>query len=102
MSEKKKPIKTSDFLENLLKKMALQRLIKIRTENNIYLKVSYKGCSSLFNSKWNIKIYNIGSVVCTDIVPLRKYALGKLGAPDQSLKRVKIDDSGGGFPLCGI
>ena len=102
MSEKKKPIKTSDFLENLLKKMLFLKLIEIRTENNIHLKVSYKGCSSLFISKWNIKIYNTGSVVCTDIVSLRKYALGKLGPPDPSLKLVKIDDSGGGFPLCGI
>ncbi len=82
--------------------MASRRLIRIRTENNKSLKISYKGCSDLFSSKWNIKIYNSGTVVCTDLVPLRKYAVGKFKLPDPSLKLIKCDDSGWGFPLCGI
>ena len=93
---------TSEFLENLLRTMCSKGIIELRFENNPYLKISYKGSSELFNNKWNIKIYNSGSVVCTDIEHLRQYARGILGPPDKSLKLIKIDDSGWGFPLCGI
>ena len=77
-------------------------LIVIRTENNSSLKISYKGSSELFNPKWNIKIYSTGTVVCTDFVSLKKYNMGQLKPPDPSLELVKIDDSGWGFPLCGV
>lgn len=102
MEKKKGPIKTSEYLETLLKKMVAKGLIISRTENNQYLKLSYKGSSEFFNPKWNIKIYTTGTVTCTDIVTLRKYALDKLKPPDESLILIKIDDSGWGFPLCGI
>lgn len=92
---------TSPQLESLLVAMVSQGLIVTRTENNRYLKLSYKGAGGLVSPKWNIKIYTSGSVVCTDGVIIEDFSNGKLKPPDTSLKLIQIDDSGWGFPLFG-
>lgn len=73
-----------------------------RTENNSSLKVSYKGTGGLVSPKWNVKIYTSGSVVCTDIKLLQDMIEDRLKEADKSLKILKIDDAGWGFPLCGV
>lgn len=73
-----------------------------RTEKNQYLKVSYRGADGLVTSKWNIKIYTSGSVVCNDPGTLEQLLNGSLREPDDKLKLLQIDDAGTGFPLCGI
>ena len=92
---------TSPELEKKLADLALRGLIESRTENNAYLKVSYRGADGLVSPKWNIKIYSSGKVVCTDNVLLNDMLAGRLKPPDSGLKLVQIDDAGIGFPLCG-
>lgn len=94
--------KTSPGFEKLLANMALQGLIEPRTENNRYMKLSYKGTGGLVSPKWNIKIYTTDSIVCTDMEVVKSFHEGRLVVPDSSLKLIQIDDSGWGFPLCGI
>lgn len=93
---------TNDALEITLKKMAFQGLIVPRTENNPYLRISYKGSGTLITSKWNIKIYNTGSGVCTNTNIIKDFVGGRLKSPDPSLKLIQIDDAGIGFPIGGV
>lgn len=94
-------MKTSLELEKKLAELALKGLIASRSENNTYLKVSYRGTDGLVSPKWNIKIYSSGKVVCTDNVLLNDMLAGRLKLPDSGLKLIQIDDAGIGFPLCG-
>ena len=94
--------KTSPQFERILADMALQGLIEPRTENNSYLKLSYKGTGKLVTPKWNIKIYTTGSIVCIDMEIIKSFHEGRLVPPDPSLKLIQIDDAGWGFPLSGI
>jgi hypothetical protein len=89
-------------MKDILKKMASEGLIIPRKENNPYMACSYKGAGGLISPKWNIKIYTTGSICCTDLGIIEKYRTNKLCPPDNSLKVIQIDDSGGGFPLCGV
>jgi len=94
-------MKTSSALESALLEYSKKGIIIPRIENNSYLKVSYKGADKLVSSKWNVKIYTSGSVVCNDFKVLQDILSGTLKTPDNSLKIIQLDDSGWGFPLCG-
>lgn len=93
---------TNQALETALQNMATKGLIIPRTENNRYLKISYKGTGTLITPKWNIKIYTTGSGVCTDISIIKDFVGGRLKPPDPSLKLIQIDDSGWGSPIGGV
>lgn len=94
----------------MLRRAADRGYIEERTENNLYLVVSYRGIeNSGISPKWNIKIYtynqekNGHSVVCVDHYVLRKLLEADYSyfiPPPRSL--VRIDDAGWGFPLCGV
>lgn len=89
-------------LEQRLKDLAVQGLLKLESKNNIYMKLFYRGAGLLVSPKWNIQIYKSGSVVCTDGHVLNELITGQLKPPDDSLEVIQIDDAGIGFPLCGI
>ena len=93
---------TNGTLETALKNMVNQGLIVPRTENNKYLVLSYKGAGTLITSKWNIKIYNTGSGVCTDAGVIKDFVGGRLRPPDPSLKLIQIDDAGIGSPIGSV
>jgi hypothetical protein len=95
-------MKSSPEMEKKLLEIVIRGLIVIRTENNPTLKCSYKGSGTLVSPKWNVKIYHSGSVVCNDMLVLQDLLNDKVKSPDTSLKVVRIDDSGGGFPLLGV
>jgi len=95
-------MKSDQNLENSLTHYASLGYIVLRTENNPYLKVSYRGAGGLISEKWNVKIYTSGSVVCNDFVILRDLSSGNIKEPDKSLVLLEIDDAGGGFPLAGV
>lgn len=101
MSKKPKIGPSNKTLEETLERMAKEGLIVPRTENNPYLRVSYKGANGLISSKWNIKIYTSGSVVCIDPSIIREFYHNRLKSPDKNLKLIQIDDAGIGFPLGG-
>jgi hypothetical protein len=85
-----------------LHEFSLTGKILPRTENNKYLKASYKGNGSDISEKWNVKIYTSGSIVTTDTKTLKDIINGTFQAPDTSLKVIQIDDAGFGSPVCGV
>jgi hypothetical protein len=95
-------MKSSPEMEEALRKFALTGQIIERFEKNPYLKCSYKGSGKSVSDKWNVKIYNTGSVITTDLKTLTDIVEGNFKSPDDSLKVIQIDDAGIGFPLCGI
>jgi len=95
-------MKTDINLEKQLSILCRKGILEQTFENNQYLKVAYKGTEKLISSKWNIKIYTSGSVVCNDVYTLEKIMLNQLKEPDNSLKVIQIDDAGWGFPLLGV
>jgi len=95
-------LKATPDMEQGLKIAQSRGLIVPRTENNQYLKVSYCGAGGLVSPKWNIKIYTSGSVVCNDEGTLQRLLDGEISTPDKKLQLLQIDDSGWGFPLCGV
>jgi len=95
-------MKSNDTLEKQLQEFVKRGLLVSRTENNQYLKCSYKGSGSLISEKWNVKIYTSGSIVCNDFDTLTKIEKGIITGPDQGLKLLQIDDAGIGFPLLGV
>jgi hypothetical protein len=72
-----------------------------RKERNLYLKVSYAGAGKLISSKWNVKIYTSGAVVCNDEFLLKKIQENSFMPAAEHLSLIQIDDAGIGFPLCG-
>jgi len=94
-------MRTSLELEQKLKILCEKGVILPRTENNQYLKISYKGNGTDLSHKWNVKIYTSGSVVCNDPKILSDILNDTLVAPDTGLAVLQIDDAGIGFPLCG-
>ena len=77
-------------------------------EKNPYVLLSFKG-QGLISEKWNVKVYTFNlnkrghSVVCNDLETLTQLMLGDFfgfNLPD--LPVISIDDSGWGFPLCGV
>lgn len=95
-------MKTSKKIEKALEEFVNTGHIIPRTENNSYLKVSYKGAGKHITDKWNVKIYKTGTLVTTDTVMLNDIVDGSFHIPDGNLQVIKIDDAGIGFPLCGI
>jgi hypothetical protein len=95
-------MKTSDALEQKLSVLVSKGIIVPRTENNKSLKVSYKGAGTIISPKWNVKIYNSGSVVCTDEKVLDDILHDKLKEPDKSKGIIQCDDAGWGSPLCSV
>lgn len=93
---------TSILLEQRLKELCAAGLLVIRTENNRYLKISYKGTGKPISEKWNVKIYTSGAVVCPDPSVLNDVVSGNIRTPDASKITLQCDDSGWGFPLLGI
>jgi len=93
---------TNNTLEAALRNMVLAGLIVVRTENNQYLKLSYKGAGTLITPKWNIKIYTTGSGICTDVSVIKDFVGGRLKPPDPSLKLIEMDDAGIGSPIGGV
>lgn len=73
-----------------------------RTENNPYLKYSFKGTDDLISSKWNVKVYTSGKIVCNDFNILKDILKDNLRKPDPNKKVIQIDDAGIGFPLLGV
>lgn len=59
-------MKSSTIIEEALQKCAADGHIIPRSENNKYLKVSYKGAGKLLSDKWNVKIYSTGTINTTD------------------------------------
>lgn len=95
-------MESSPALEAKLKALVDKGVLEPRTENNKYLKLSYKGKGGLISPKWNIKIYTSGSIVSTDLKLVEDILHDNLKEADASLKVLKIDDAGVGFPLCGV
>jgi len=95
-------MRSSPKMEKALYDFSLTGKIVPRTENNQYLKVSYRGSGQDISEKWNVKIYTSGSVVTTDKSTLKKIISGTFKPPNENLKVIQIDDAGIGFPLCGI
>jgi hypothetical protein len=95
-------MRSSQQLEDSLSRARSSGLIVPRSENNPYLKVSYKGSGTQISEKWNVKIYTSGSVVCNDTQVLQDLMKGSVTVPDQSLFLLQIDDAGWGFCLCGV
>ena len=102
--------KEIEFVVHKLKRASGRGFITRRSENNLYLRASYKGVEKKgITPKWNVKIYTYNSkksghsLVCVD-----KYVLGKLLDEDYDsfippeLPLLRIDDAGWGFPLCGV
>jgi hypothetical protein len=96
------PEKKIEKMENKLRELASKGILVPRTENNPYLKMSYKGAGNLVSDKWNIKIYTSGAIVCNDNKTLQDLLHDRIREPDPTLKLIQIDDAGGGFPLCGV
>jgi len=95
-------MRTSKELEKKLRSLVDKGIIVPRTENNQYLKVSYRGSGKLISPKWNVKIYTSGALVSNDCGLLQDILNDRLKEPDNTLKVLKCDDAGIGFPLCGI
>lgn len=93
---------TNPTMELRLAELASKGVLKTRTENNKYLKVSYCGTGGLVSPKWNVKIYSSGSVVTTDEGLLQQIEAGTLKAADVALKVLRADDAGWGSPLGGV
>jgi hypothetical protein len=89
-------------MEAALKDLSTKGILLPRTENNKYLKVSYKGAGGLVPTSWNVKIYTSGAVVTPDEHLLMSLADGTFKKPDTRLKVLQLDDTGWGFPLCGV
>jgi len=94
-------MKSNPQLEKNLKKLHSEGELVPRTENNLYLKISYCGTGKLISNKWNVKIYTSGSVVCNDMLLLKHISEGSL-KPAPNLPLYQIDDAGVGFPICGV
>lgn len=92
----------SSNMEAALRAHAEKGLLAPRTENNKYLKASYRGAGGEIPVTWNVKIYSSGSVVTNDEHLLNSLVTGAFKTPDSRLKVLQVDDSGWGFPLCGI
>ena len=60
-------MKADQRIEKKLEEYVSKGHLVPRTENNAYLKCSYKGTGGLISQKWNVKIYNTGSIVCNDM-----------------------------------
>ena len=95
-------MKTSSYLERKLQQYLDGGYLVLRSENNAYLKVSYRGSGDLLSEKWNIKIYTSGSVVCSDGRVLKDILEDRIKPPDTSKACLQIDDAGIGFPLLGV
>jgi len=95
-------LQSTPQMEEALSDAQAKGLLTIRTENNQYLKVSYKGTGTKISDKWNVKIYTSGSVVCNDPAVLQSLIDGSFKEPDSKLRLLQIDDAGIGFPLCGV
>jgi hypothetical protein len=89
-------------MEAALAAHATKGLLVPRTENNKYLKVSYRGAGKEIPATWNVKVYSSGAVVTTDETTLKMLSDGSYSLPDRRLKVLQVDDSGWGFPLCGV
>jgi len=94
-------MRSTPELEAKLAEQLSKGVLVSRTENNRYLKVSYKGANTLISEKWNIKIYTSGSIVCNDTHLLKKIMEDDLNSAP-SLPLISIDDAGIGFPICGV
>jgi len=92
---------TPDMLKTL-SEFSAKGLLVPRRENNIYLKYSYRGSGTKIPKTWNVKVYTSGSVVCNDQLVLEQIISGSFTGPNYSLKMLQIDDSGVGFPMCGV
>jgi hypothetical protein len=95
-------MQTTPILEEKLQEAESKGLLVPRKENNQYLKCSYKGSDTSISDKWNVKIYTSGSVVCNDPKILNDLINDSFKEPDTNLQIIQFDDSGWGFPLCGI
>jgi hypothetical protein len=95
-------LQSSPQMEKALSDALAKGLLTTRTENNQYLKISYKGTGTKISDKWNVKIYTSGSVVCNDPAVLQSLMDNSFKEPDTRLRLLQIDDAGVGFPLCGV
>lgn len=95
-------------MEAALAAHATKGLLVPRTENNKYLKVSYRGAGKEIPATWNVKVYSSGAVVTTDEHTLKLLEQGTYPGVDgfcdvpSRLKVLQIDDAGWGFCMCGV
>lgn len=89
------------LVEKALLEAAKKGWVVPRTENNPYLKMAFKGSGPIISDKWNVAVYNNGSIRCVDKSLLADLVAGKVGEPDKKKICMSIDDAGYGFPLCG-
>lgn len=101
-----------NFIIQKLQKAEFLNFIVKKFENNPYLLCSYVG-NPIINSKWYIKIYktkdpNKFSISCSNF-DILQYILNNLEnnkiinySFKSSLALIQVDDSGWGFPLCGV
>ena len=82
-------MKSNPKLESMLQEYVARGLIVPRIENNATLKCTYKGAGTLITEKWNVKIYNSGSVVCTDFQILTDIEKDDLKSPDNLNMKVR-------------
>jgi hypothetical protein len=108
MSRKLPPSEAWVILEAMVRAECVG-LIRYRTEKNKYLAASYCGTGGRVSHKWNVKVYRpqkitgMQSVVCVDFHLLDEIVANGGSLPGMSRKKViTIDDSGWGFPLCGV
>jgi len=95
-------MQATDKMEAALVAHVAKGLLVPRTENNKYLKVSYRGTGKEIPSTWNVKVYSSGAVVTTDEHMLNMLVQGSYTSPDSRLKVLQIDDAGWGFCMCGV
>ncbi len=95
------------LIMDALKKAATRGLLQPVVENNQYLMCAYNGTGTL-SPKWSVKLYSFSknkkghSMICTDSEVLKCFLAGNFDLQPPDLKLLKIDDSGWGFPLCGV
>ncbi len=98
------------FILDRLEYACQEGIVEARSESTPSLLSSYRGVEEKgITPKWNVKVYGYNkkkgghSVVCIDM-----HVLGRLLEADYEsfvppdLKVLRIDDAGGGFPLCGV
>ena len=97
----------ADYIISRLEKARLKGVVEARFENNEHLICSYCGRGPV-SEKWNVKIYKFNqkkrghSLVTNDIDVIGKIVSGDLDFKAPDLAVLSIDDSGWGFPMCGV
>lgn len=93
----------------LLDEAVQEGLIVHWDEGSQFVRAAYRGAGGDIHKKWNVKIYKASfrdgwlshSIVCVDFHTLNLLLNREQTVPPE-LPVITIDDSGWGFPLCGV